>query len=59
VVASAAGAELVVVGAGPGEAVRAQKACWWSGSARRSLRTNRATTTFFLPDCLVTGELPA
>jgi hypothetical protein len=54
-VLDAAGAELVVGGREPGEAFRDAKVCALSASTSRSLRTNRAATTFFLPDARVTG----
>src|SRR5579859_4313103 len=53
------GALLVVGGPGTGEAVRALWACAWRASVSRSLRTNRAATTFFLPEARVTGLVPA
>src|ERR1017187_10441589 len=43
----------------PGEALRAAKAWAMRASVSRSLRMNRAVTTFFLPDARVIGEVAA
>lgn len=55
----APGSQLVVVAAGPGEGVSAQKAHWSQASPRRRLRAKRANTTRLRPDALVMGDVPA
>lgn len=47
------------MGAGAGEALSALKAWVMSASMSRSLCTNLATTTFFLPEARVIGLVPA
>jgi sarcosine oxidase gamma subunit len=59
VVLGAAGAELVVEGAGARDAFRDAKAWALSASASRPLRMKRAATTFFLPGARVRGLVPA
>jgi hypothetical protein len=67
VVLGAAGALGVVEGPGdflmatdtPGELPSADRAWAISASMSRSLRMNRAATTFFFPDARVSGEVPA
>lgn len=59
IVSDAAGALFVVVGPCSGEESSAANAWPASASMRRSLCTNRANATFFFPDALVIGEVPA
>ena len=59
VVLGAAGALGVVEGPGAGELPSADRAWAMSASMSRSLRMNRAATTFFFPDARVSGEVPA
>jgi hypothetical protein len=59
VVLGAAGAFGVVEGAGAGRGGEGARAWAISASVSRSLRMNRAATTFFLPDARVMGEVAA
>jgi len=59
VVVGAACSLLAVVGPAPGE-LRSDMNAWAiSASISRSLCTNRAATTFFLPEARVIGLVPA
>ena len=60
VVRVASGTAVVVERVGlRGSTVIEENAHWSSASARRSLRTNRASTTDLVPDARVMGDVPA